>query len=379
MTLISQPVNGSYHLCWIMKNMMPDITDEATSGKNGLYKGVIIAMIVLAIMYFGKIMFVPLFFAVLISFILYPICKWFEQKRIPRSAAITLSMILLTIPLIGVGYVLVMQVVEISRNWDIIVEKARLIPWFKDSTTANTAIPTEKTDWINTLLFKNTSQVYTGVVVSMTTLVQVVMVPIYAALILYQRERLVAFAQYLTPSAEPSRVKTILHETVITYYNYVKGMLIVYLVVGILNSVGLLLLGIPHAFIFGFSASIMTFIPYVGITISSIMPMVTAWALHDSIYYPLGVAAIFTFVQFLEANLIFPIAVSNRVRINMLFTLLAIFLGGIIWGAAGMILFVPFVAIAKLIADKTDKYKQIGAILGDDKDEKKKAAEAKPA
>jgi predicted PurR-regulated permease PerM len=51
-----------------------------------------------------------------------------------------------------------------------------------------------------------------------------------------------------------------------------QGMAIVYLVVGILNSIGLLLLGIPHAILFGFIAAVLTFIPYFGIMVGSLLP-----------------------------------------------------------------------------------------------------------
>src|SRR5690606_14880576 len=85
----------------------------------------------------------------------------------------------------------------------------------------------------------------------------------------------------------------------------------------------------------------LTFIPYIGIMIGALLPIMISWTLFDSVYYPLGVIAVYTFVQYLEANIIFPWAVSQRVNLSTLSTLVAIFVGGLLWGAAGMILFVP--------------------------------------
>jgi predicted PurR-regulated permease PerM len=152
--------------------------------------------------------------------------------------------------------------------------------------------------------------------------------------------------------------------TIKAYYNFIKGMAIVYIVVGSLNSAGLLLLGVPHAILFGFIASILTFVPYVGIIVGSLLPITMAWITYDSVWYPVGVIGIFSFVQYLEANVIFPLAVSSRLNVNTLVMLLAIFAGGILWGMPGMILFVPFVGIAKLIADHNPKWKTISMILG---------------
>jgi predicted PurR-regulated permease PerM len=170
--------------------------------------------------------------------------------------------------------------------------------------------------------------------------------------------------QRLFPKENRESLREIISLTINTYYNFIKGMAVVYLVVGILNSIGLLLLGIPHAILFGFIASILTFIPYVGIMVGSLLPIAIAWITYDSIWYPVGIVAIFAFVQYLEANVIFPIAVSSRLNVNTLVMLIAIFVGGILWGVAGMILFVPFVGIAKLIADHNPKWKTVSMILG---------------
>jgi len=159
-------------------------------------------------------------------------------------------------------------------------------------------------------------------------------------------------------------IKKILSQTITAYYNFIKGMGIVYFVVGTLNSLGLLLIGVPHAILFGYIAAILTFIPYVGIIVGSLLPITMAWITYSSIWYPLGVVVLFSFVQYLEANLIFPLAVSNRLKINALVTLVAIILGGVVWGVAGMILFVPFLAIAKLITDNSPRLKTWSTLLG---------------
>ena len=149
-----------------------------------------------------------------------------------------------------------------------------------------------------------------------------------------------------------------------TYYGFIKGMIVVYFVVGVLNSVGLLLLGIPHAILFGFLTAIMTIIPYVGIMVASVMPIIYAWVTFQSIWYPLGVVAVFAFVQYLEANVIFPWAVSSRLQLNTLVTLMVIIAGGVLWGASGMILFIPMAAILKLIADRMEGWEGLARFLG---------------
>ena len=84
--------------------------------------------------------------------------------------------------------------------------------------------------------------------------------------------------EFIFPHIHKARIREILKLTIDTYYNFIKGMAIVYIIVGILNSVGLLILGVPHAILFGFiSHSILTFIPYVGIMVASLLPITVSW------------------------------------------------------------------------------------------------------
>ena len=98
--------------------------------------------------------------------------------------------------------------------------------------------------------------------------------------------------------------------------------------------------------------------------IASLLPIAVSWVEFNSIWYPLGVVLVFTIVQFLEAYVIFPLAVGGRLKINTLAIMIMIVVGGIFWGAAGMILFIPFISILKLIADRTESLKTLSILLG---------------
>jgi predicted PurR-regulated permease PerM len=56
--------------------------------------------------------------------------------------------------------------------------------------------------------------------------------------------------------------------------------------------------------------------------------------------------------------------VGNQIKINSLVVIVAILIGGLIWGAAGMILFIPLISIFKLIADRTEQLRPISILLG---------------
>lgn len=196
------------------------------------------------------------------------------------------------------------------------------------------------------------------------SLISLLIIPVFTTLILYHRTLLTKALYQIFPVEKREMVHEILVETIHEYYNFIKGMLVVYLAVGILNSIGLAIIGIPHPILFGFIASVLTFIPYVGIMISALLPITVSWITFNSIWYPIGVIVVFGIVQLLEANIIFPMAVGSRLKINTFIIILMIFIGGILWGGAGMILFIPFVSILKLIADRTESLKSLSMLLG---------------
>lgn len=98
----------------------------------------------------------------------------------------------------------------------------------------------------------------------------------------------------------------------------------------------------------------------------SLLPIAMAWITYDSIWHPLGVVAIFSFVQYLEANVIFSVAVSIRLNVNTMAMLVAIFAGGILSGSGRNDLVCSVCRDAKLIADHNPNWKTISMILGND-------------
>lgn len=322
------------------------------------------------LLYFGRTVLIPLSFAVLISFILYPVCVWFQKRGVGRLVAIIMALAIVMLMVMGLLWLLVSQFLSFVEEWpslqtkitQAIAELSRILTEsFGLSLERQRALLSSLSDQSGSNLLtivRNTVSASAG------SLVMVILIPVYVVLILHYRQHWMRILGRIFPDERPEELRGILRLTIQTYYNFIKGMAVVYLLVGLLNSIGLLLLGIPHAFLFGFIASILTFVPYVGIMIGSLLPITLAWVTYDSLWYPVGIVAIFTFVQYLEANLIFPLAVSKRLQVNTLVTLVAIFVGGLLWGVSGMILFVPFVAIVKLIADHNPRWKSSRSFSG---------------
>lgn len=313
-------------------------------------------LFLLVILYFGKTLFIPMSYGLLIAIVLYPVCQWLEQRGWPRSLAIAAGLLIVALLLAALVTLLIVQAHVFWKDFPALQAKLKPALLQLQEWIASFGISTPAQDqwWQQTLqqAGSNMGSVIKGALsAGMGGAVMLFLVPVYAALFLYNRGVFVQFLSRITGPTYRQQLPVVLQEVIHTYFNFIKGMMLVYIIVGILNSIGLLALGIPHAILFGMLTAVMTIIPYVGIFISALLPISVAWITKDSIWYPVGVVAVFSFVQYLEANVIFPRVVAAQLKVSTWATLVAIIAGGILWGVSGMILFIPFTGMLKIISD----------------------------
>lgn len=321
---------------------------------------------ILVLLYFGKVLFVPLFLGLLIALVMYPVSRWLEQHRWSRPLAITACLFIVSLLIALLVLLLVWQVKMFSADAPQLFKKAggllqRFVSWL--SITAGIRLTAPENGYEQLLLSAAGSiqQLLQGI---FNGLVSFFLVPVYTALFLYHRGTLVRSLQAFTPAAKQAELMAALNQTVQTYFNYIKGMVLVYIIVGILNSAGLFIIGVHHPLLFGMLCAVMTIIPYFGIIISALLPISSIWLQTGNVWYAVAVVAVFAVVQYLEANIIFPKVVGKQLHINTLATLIAIIAGGVIWGVEGMILFIPFLAILKIASGHIKALAPLGLLLG---------------
>jgi predicted PurR-regulated permease PerM len=330
-----------------------------------LIKYLQIIVFVSAILYFGKILFIPLFFGLLIAIVMYPICRWFEIHGWNKSLAIACCLIIVTIAFAAVFALLVWQLHVFSKDLpDILNRFESVMQKIQKWAIENTGIKIDlQKDWNENFTGTIGGILKSTVQTTINTLFILFLIPVYTALFMYNRKVFVQYLKLITPAKYQPGLNTILQKIITTYFNYIKGIIFVYLIVGILNSIGLFALGVKNALLFGILCAIMTIIPYIGIFISALLPISVVWMETDNIWYPVGVIAVFSFVQYLEANVIFPKVVGTQLHVSTLAMLVAVIADGIIWGVAGMVLFISFVAILKIISDHIDEWRPINLLL----------------
>ncbi len=329
----------------------------------------LVAAISVLLLYYGRTLFIPMFYGLFIAVVLYPVCRRLENRGFPKSLAITTELLIVFLLFTVLIWLLVAQFNAFLK--DLPELKVKLQPalgnlqhWLENNFNISIAAQDEWWQSESNQLSGNTpgliSRLFNQTVSGLFTLF---ITPVFAALFLYNRNDFVLVLEKILGERYKDRLHQVLGQTIITYFHFVKGMVFVYLIVGVLNSVGLLALGIKHAILFGFLTAIMTIIPYIGIFISALLPITIAWITKDSIWYPIGVVGVFIIVQYLEANVIFPKVVAKQLNISTWATLVAIIAGGILWGMSGMILFIPFLGMLKLVTDNVPEWEAVNVLI----------------
>ena len=323
-------------------------------------------LVVMAIGIYGLVLVrdivLPIAFAAIFTVVLTPIASRIERKT-GRMFSIIIVIIASLSVLALVTWFVIAQLTDLVASLPNLENQYfNLINSITQSIHERVNISTEEQVKMLKDVVSNLSAVVTEVVSSTSYLAYFfVQVPIYIFLFLLYREKFTQFFESLNPGSEMIWRKKV--ESVIR--GYISGLLIVVFIAGVLNSIGLLLLGIDHAIFFGFLSGMLTVIPYVGITIGATFPAMLALVTKDSAWYAVGVVGVHAFVQFLEGNFITPKVTGSRISINAMAAILALLVGGKIWGIPGMILAVPAVGIVKILMSYSTTFKPFVSLMDD--------------
>lgn len=322
------------------------------------------------ILYIGQDIIVPIVFATILAILLNPVVNYLTRKRINRVAAILLALTAAIIFIGALGYFIGSQASLFTETFPQLKEKILtifqdLIVWISETFNLSTA---KTNEWIAKL---KTEGMSTGTSVIGQTLltfggilVLLLLLPVYIFFILFYKPHLLEFIARLFQREKHSVVAEVLVETRSLIQSYLVGLLLEAAIVAALNSAGLLILGVQYAILIGIIGALLNIIPYIGGLVAIAIPMIIALATQSPVT-ALWVMVAYLIVQFIDNNFIVPRVVASKVKINGLVSIIVVFIGGALWGFAGMFLAIPLTAIIKVVFDRIDPLKPFGFLLGD--------------
>lgn len=323
----------------------------------------------------AKDIFIPLSFSLLLAFILYPIVKWLNEKGLGNALSISLSFLSVMVVLLGVFTLFSAQIVNIADQYDNFLSK------LKSTFSSALSLVEERFEFLSD---KQLNKVFDGLTsffsdsglsflsgtldLTGTFLSYSAFVLVASFLILFYRKHFFNAAVNFSAEANRDKVREMLSKFQKVGQQYLGGMLILIVILGALNSLGLYLIGIDYPLFFGYMAALLAVVPYVGTIVGGLLPTLYALVTYDSLWYPAGVVAVFATVQFLEGNILNPRIVGGSLKLNALTSLLALIGGGLLWGISGMILSLPMIAIFRVFCQYFENLQPLAEMLGETDD-----------
>lgn len=313
----------------------------------------------------------PLAFGALAAYLLYPIVNFLEKHSFPRILAI-LSSIILALTVIGVTFFLFyQQLINMFADFDTLRQNANNNIELLQANLQNllgledNSVEKFLKTQVNQFFagesggFQNLFSTTTG------TIFKFILLPIYVFLFLYYRTKFAYFIlKIVHKKRKPTAIK-ILRDISTVAARYMGGVSIVVFILCILNSTGLLIIGVEYAILLGIISAFFNFIPYFGTLMGGAVPMIFVLLATDKpLHYAIQVFILFVIIQFIENNILTPNIVGGNVKINPFFIIIGLVVGGMIWGIPGMLVIVPFLAILRIIFHHIDRLLPFAYLLG---------------
>ncbi|MBB3113576.1 putative PurR-regulated permease PerM [Paenibacillus phyllosphaerae] len=327
-----------------------------------IWVGVHIKFVFHPIVVMCQTLFIPLLISGVLYYLLRPLVQFLVSRKIPRSAAILILYLLViclfTLLIIYVAPMIQRQFVELGNNLPNYVRNAvEKVYELTDNESVNQFLTSFSLDF-NTLQTKATDYAYvvvnwisTNITAVVSFVANVVLLAVVVPFVLYyflkDGEKMSAGVIKVIPKKNQTLARKLLTEMDQTISTYIRGQITVAVCVGVLLLIGYFIIGIEYAVLLALAAMLTNVIPYVGAFISAVPAVLVAAV--DSPMMVVKVLIVTLVAQQIEGNLISPQIMGKQLEIHPLTIILLLLVAGTLVGPLGLLLAVPFYAIAKII------------------------------
>ena len=308
-----------------------------------------------------------LFIAFGLAYLLNPVVRQLEKRRIPRIAGILI--VFCSVLLLGSGFGIFLissigdelshvqlNLPEYARHlYDItpVAIKSRLAIETPEKLGLRLAEIIQQLRASAPDLYKPVlnviRQAFSSTITLVLTTLGYLIIPVYLFYLLADLPQLKRFLEGFIPERFRTGYETKLGEIDAVLSGFVRGQLLVCAILAVLYSIGLYIIGIDLAIAIGTLAGITFIIPYVGTIIGIVLSLIMALLKFHDTLHPLLCLGWFGMVQTLEGMVITPRVVGTTVGLHPLTTMVALLVGGQLFGLAGMLLAVPVTAVLQVL------------------------------
>jgi predicted PurR-regulated permease PerM len=315
---------------------------------------------------------IPFSYALFLAILLNPLVNLLERWRIPKVVSIAIAL-LIAIILIGTAwYLLAVQVSHFTARLPELEQRtADLVSRLQQQLSAK--IPIDKQNhYIADAKAGIEPLIGRALGSAAGTLITISLIPVYTFLLLYYRTLILNFIYEIFAEQHEGEVRTVLQQARGAIQSYMYGLVIRGVIVAAMNTIALLLLGVPYAVLLGVLGAILNVLPLFGGVLAALLAMAVATLTKEGIHTQVLIAACYAAIQFTDNHFLIPYIVGSKVKINALISVIAVLLGAAVWGFSGMIVAIPFIGILKIIFDRIPEMQPWGRLLGTEMEVRKR-------
>lgn len=328
--------------------------------------------IVVGFCYYASTVLVTLLMAVLLAYFLDPVVTWLERVRIPRALG-SLLMVLFTLGLIAVmGWTLMERADQFSRDWPKYRAPLRAVSADFEHELENlearvSEIEPREAQGTRVVEVTDPHPVRTALVGRLNSLYSFVFaatfMPFLVFFMLAAKRQVWHATMQLFPAAQRTEVKDALADVTRVLRSYLMGTALVGLILVVASWLFFMALGLDFPFLTGLVSGLCNLVPYLGAVMSWMPPLFIGLKQFHTITPFLGIFAVLTLFHILTANFLIPALIGWRVRLNALALTISLLFWGWMWGAMGLVLAIPIMAVFKVICDHVERLQPVGRWL----------------
>nr|WP_179945623.1 AI-2E family transporter [Bradyrhizobium sp.] len=363
----------------------------------------ILAVIIISMLYFGRDIFVPVALAILLSFVLAPLVGILQRIHVPRGLAVVSVVILAFTLIFAMGSLLATQLTQLAgdlpryqstisekiqsfrdtkagrgtleRASDMLKDLSKELDKPKDAPSARGSGPVAgfNTPAPLTPVPVEVRQPDPGALESLRTLISPLVHPlattgiiiIFVIFILLQREDLRNRLIRLAGSSDLQRTTAALDDAASRLSRLFLTQLILNGAFGVVIGIGLWLIGIPSAILWGILAAALRFVPYIGAVIAAAFPLALAVAIDPGWSMLLWTLALFLVVEPVVGHVIEPMVYGHSTGLSPVAVVVSATFWTALWGPIGLVLATPLTVCLVVLGRHVERLEFLDVMFGD--------------
>lgn len=347
-------------------------------------------VVVLAGLYFARVVFIPFALAILLAFLLAPLVIRLRHWNIPRVPSVVLVVSFAFVVIAVIGGVMVVQFGDLARRMPEYQDNIRAkLHSVRDSSSGTInrltrAIHDFSEDLTPHVPAKETPgevkpvpveirgngfsplQAVRGIVGSLISVgFTAGIVVVFVIFMLFQREDLRDRFIRLLGSGRIHLTTKALDDAAHRLSRYLLAQLALNVLFGVIAALGLMLMGVPNPIMWGGLAVLLRYIPYLGIWVAAIMPALVSLATNPGWLEPIGIFALYFGIDLLVINFLEPLVYGGSTGISPMAILVAAIFWTWLWGPIGLLLSTPLTVCLVVIGRYVPSLEFLSIILGD--------------